>query len=59
MLLNHQKHRNNDSSLFLSAKQGPGMLEIVLFVRPRLLTTPGAALCIPAVSIAHAQAQYK
>ena len=34
------------------------MLEIVLFNQPCLLTTPNTELCIHAVSIAHAQAQY-
>ena len=61
VLSNSQKHKKktNDSSLLLSTKQGPRMLEIVLFDPSRLLTTPSTALCIPAVSIAHAQAQYR
>ena len=35
------------------------MLEIVLFDWSHLLTTPTTTLYIPAVSIAHAQAQYR
>ena len=35
------------------------MLEILLFDRPHVLTTPSTELCTHAVSIAHAQAQYR
>ena len=35
------------------------MLEIVLFDRPYLLTTPSTELCTPAVLIVHAQGHYR